>query len=233
VAASTNKTLGTSLQDQLDRITQNTRALVQPERLEFSERTVAELFGSGIEDRVLKVGSQAPSFKLQDARTGKPVSSADLLSLGPLIVSFFRGRWDPYCITELEIWRDLYSEVRNRGGLFVSIGPQTTRQNAFTLDQHGLPFPLLADPGCEIASHFGLAYSVSPEQRRYFQSILVNIPFNNAGLNYQTATEASWRLPLPGVFVIDRENTIAFAEAHADFRVRPEPADVLAALNGI
>jgi hypothetical protein len=70
VAASTNKTLGTSLQDQLDRITQNTRALVQPERLEFSERTVAELFGSGIEDRVLKVGSQAPSFKLQDARTG-------------------------------------------------------------------------------------------------------------------------------------------------------------------
>jgi peroxiredoxin len=233
VAASTNKTLGTSLQDQLDRITQNTRALVQPERLEFSERTIAELFGSGIEDRVLKVGSQAPSFKLQDARTGKPVSSADLLSLGPLIVSFFRGRWDPYCITELEIWRDLYSEVRNRGALFVAIGPQTTRQNAFTIDQHGLPFPLLADPGCEIAEAFGLAYSVSPAQRRYFQSILVNIPFNNAGLNYQNATEASWRLPLPGVFVIDGNNTIAFAEAHADFRVRPEPSDVLVALSTI
>ncbi len=233
MAASTNKTLGTSLQDQLDRITQNTRALVQPERLEFSERTIAELFGSGIEDRVLKVGSQAPSFKLQDARTGKPVSSADLLSLGPLIVSFFRGRWDPYCITELEIWRDLYSEVRNRGALFVAIGPQTTRQNAFTIDQHGLPFPLLADPGCEIAEAFGLAYSVSPAQRRYFQSILVNIPFNNAGLNYQNATEASWRLPLPGVFVIDGNNTIAFAEAHADFRVRPEPSDVLVALSTI
>jgi len=228
-----NKTLSTSLQDQLDRITQNTRALVQPERLEFSERTVAELFGTGIEERILKVGSQAPSFTLQDARTGKPVSSADLLSIGPLVISFFRGRWCPYCVTELETWRDLQVEVRNRGGLFVAVAPQTTRQNAFTIEQHSLPFPLLADPGCEVAAQFGLAYSVSPEQRRYFQSILVNIPFNNAGLNYQTATEASWRLPLPGVFVIDRDNTIVFAEAHADFRVRPEPAEVLAALSNL
>jgi peroxiredoxin len=231
--AATTKTPSTSLQDQLDRITQNTRALVQPERLEFSERIVDDLFATGIEERVLKVGFQAPSFKLQDARTGKPVHSADLLALAPLVVSFFRGRWDPYCVTELETWRDLYSEVRNRGGLFVAISPQTTRQNAFTIEQHGLPFPLLADPGCEVAAEFSLAYSVSTEQRRYFQSILVNIPFNNAGLNYQTATEASWRLPLPGVFVIDQENTVVFAEAHADFRVRPEPADVLAALRNL
>jgi peroxiredoxin len=231
VAASTNKSLSTPLQDQLDRITQNTRALVQPERLEFSERTIAELFATGIEDRTLKVGDQAPSFTLQDGRTGKPVSSTDLLALGPLVVSFFRGRWDPYCVTELENWRDLYTEVRNRGALFIAISPQTPRQNAFTIEQHSLPFPLLADPGCEVAEQFGLAYSVTPQQRRYFQSILVNIPYNNAGLNYQTATEASWHLPLPGVFVINQANTIVFAEAHADFRVRPEPVDVLAALD--
>ncbi|HEY0264393.1 MAG TPA: AhpC/TSA family protein, partial [Granulicella sp.] len=68
-------------------------------------------------------------------------------------------------------------------------------------------------------------------QREYFQSILVNIPFNHAGLNYKTATEASWRLPLPGTFVINRQNIVTFAEAHADFRVRPEPGDVLAALD--
>lgn len=228
--ASLNKSFTTSLQDQLDRITQNTRALVQPERLEFSERTIAELFATGIEDSVLKPGSQAPSFTLQDAHTGKPVSSSDLLALGPLVINFFRGRWDPYCITELETWRDLHAEVRNRGALFVAISPQNTRQNNFTIDQHGLRFPLLADPGCDIAEQFGLAYTVSPEQRRYFQSILVNIPFNNAGLSYHNATEASWRLPLPGVFVINQQNIITFGEAHADFRVRPEPADVLAAL---
>ena len=81
VAVSSKNSL-TSLQDQLDRITQNTRALVQPERLAFSEKTVADLFATGIEDCVLKPGAQAPSFSLPDARTGKLVHSADLVAWG-------------------------------------------------------------------------------------------------------------------------------------------------------
>jgi peroxiredoxin len=220
-----------SLQDQLDAITANTRKLVQPERLAISERATADLFNTGIEDRILKAGAQAPSFALEDARTQKPVSSTDLLALGPLVINFFRGRWDPYCITELEAWRDLHSQLRERGALFVAISPQTTRQNNFTLQQHSLPYPLLSDPGAAIAEKFGIAYTIPSEHRRYFQSILINIPFNNAGLSYHNATEASWRLPLPAVFVIDRTNTITFSEAHADFRVRPEPADIFAALD--
>jgi peroxiredoxin len=220
-----------SLQDQLDRITQNTRALVQPDRLAVSEKATEDLFNSGIEDRILKVGAQAPAFTLEDALTQRPVRSADLLSLGPLVVNFFRGRWCPYCVTELESWRDLHPQLRERGALFVAISPQTTRQNNFTLQQHSLPYPLLSDPGATLAEKFGIAYTIPPEHRRYFQSILINIPFNNAGLSYHNATEASWRLPLPAVFVIDRTNTIIFAEAHADFRVRPEPADILYALD--
>jgi peroxiredoxin len=224
------ETNSSSLQDQLDRITQNTRALVQPERLAVSEQMVSDLFNTGIENRILPVGAQAPSFTLEDARTGKPVNSTDLLALGPLVINFFRGRWCPYCITELETWRELLPQLRERGALFVAISPQTTRQNNFALQQHALTFPLLADPGAAVAEQFGLAYSVPPEYRRYYQSILINIPFNNAGLNYQTATEASWRLPLPGVFVIAQDGTILFSKAHADFRVRPEPADILTAL---
>ncbi len=219
------------LQDQLDAITANTRKLVQPERLAISEQATADLLHSGIEDRVLKLGAQAPQFTLEDAHTRKPVRSTDLISLGPLVINFFRGRWCPYCVTELETWRELQPELRRRNALFVSISPQTTRQNDFTLQQHALTFPLLSDPGAAIADHFGIAYTVPPSHRRYFQSILVNIPFNNAGLSYHNATEQSWRLPLPAVFVINRDNTIIFSEAHADFRVRPEPAAVLAALD--
>jgi peroxiredoxin len=223
--------LNISLQDQLDRITQNTRALVQPERLAVSEKATEDLFNTGIEDRTLKAGAQAPAFTLEDALTHKPVRSTDLLALGPLVINFFRGRWDPYCITELEAWRDLHTDLRKRGAIFVAISPQTTRQNAFTLEQYGLQYPLLADPGATIAERFGIAHTIPQDLRSYYQSILVNIPFNNAGLSYHNATEASWRLPLPAVFVIDQTNTILFAEAHADFRVRPEPADVLAALD--
>jgi peroxiredoxin len=209
------------LQDQLDQITANTRNLVQPERLEISERAVAELYAAGIEDRILPVGSMAPEFALPDAG-GRIIRSADLLALGPLVINFFRGRWCPYCVTELETWRDLYGAVRKRGALLVGISPQTVRQNDFTAVQHGLGFPVLTDAGCQIAAQFGLAYAVAPSQQQYYRSILVNIPLVNG--------DASWRLPLPATYILGRDGTVLFAAAHADFRVRPEPRDVLDAI---
>ena len=232
-----NGSVPPSLQDALDRITQNTRALVQPERLAISEQATAELFATGIEDRILKPGTPAPGFTLRDALTGKPVRSDDLLALGPLIIKFFRGRWCPYCVTELETWRDLHPRIRKLGANFIAISPQTPRQNDFTLQQHALPFPILSDPTAAVAERFGIAYTVPAAHRRYYQSILVNIPFINSGGTYDTAPESAWRLPLPAIFVIkpaptpEEPGIITYAEAHADFRVRPEPSEVLAALN--
>jgi peroxiredoxin len=209
-----------SLQDHLDEITANTRNLVQAERLAVGERAVAELFASGIEDNILPVGASAPDFALKDA-AGRLVRSADLLALGPLVIKFFRGRWCPYCVTELEAWRDLYSQLREGGALMVAIGPQTERQSDFMCGQHGLPFPVLTDPGCALAEQFGLVYSVPDYHRDYYKSILVNIPFVNG--------EPSWRLPLPATYVLSPAGRVVHAEAHADFRVRPEPEEALAA----
>jgi len=221
------------LQDQLDAITARTRSLVQPDRLAISEGMAAELFASGIEDRILPMGAAAPAFTLEDSLTGRPVHSTDLLALGSVIVKFFRGRWDPYCVTELETWRDLHPSLRERGAIFVAISPQTRRQNDFAVQQHRLPFPVLSDPACTLADLFGIAHTVPEPARRYFRSILVNIPFANSGLTYETAPDSAWRLPLPGLFLV-RPNrnagTIAFAQAFADPRVRPEPTDLLALL---
>jgi peroxiredoxin len=210
----------TSLQDQLDEITARTRHLVQAERLAVGERAVAELFASGIEEKILPVGAPAPEFALNDA-TGRLVRSRDLLALGPLVIKFFRGRWCPYCITELESWRDLYGQLREREALMVAIGPQIERQSDFMAGQHGLPFPVLSDPACALAEKFGLVYTVPEYLRTYYLSILVNIPFVNG--------EPSWRLPLPATYVISRDGRVVLAEAHADFRVRPEPEEALAA----
>ena len=211
----------TILQDQLDEITANTRELVQAERLAVRERAVEDLFETGIEDHILPVGAVAPTFALNDA-TGRLVRSEDLLALGPLVIKFFRGRWCPYCMTELEAWRDLYGQIREHEALMVAIGPQTERQNDFMADQHGLPFPELSDPGCELAEKFGLATTVPEYMREYYMSILINIPFVNG--------ESSWKLPLPATYVLDRAGRVMFAEAHADFRVRPEPEEALASL---
>src|SRR6185312_14114644 len=73
----------------------------------------------------------------------RTVEAADLLALGPVVLNFFRGRWCPYCVTELEAWRDLYPAIRERGALIAAISPQTIRQGDFMQGQHDIPFPLL------------------------------------------------------------------------------------------
>jgi peroxiredoxin len=209
------------LQDQLDEITARTRTLVQPERLAIGERSIEELFATGIEQRILPVGATAPEFALPDF-SGKLVRSTDLLALGPLIVNFFRGRWCPYCVTELEAWRDLYPALRERGALVVGLSPQTQRQSEFTASQHGIPYPILTDQGCAVAEQFGLVWSLPEYLRRYYLGILVNIPFIDG--------DPSWKLPLPATYVLDPSGKVLYAEAHTDFRVRPEPEDVLRVL---
>ena len=218
-----------SLQSQLDAITSQTRSLVQPERLAITEQAIHDLLDSGIESRVLSVGAPAPVFSLPDALTGKLVRSTDLLALGPVIVNFFRGRWCPYCMTELEAWQAAFPQVRERGALLIAISPQLQRQNDFTVQQHSLTFPVLSDAGCRVAEMFGVAYAVPEGMRAHLRSILINIPFIHGEQG-----DATWRLPLPATFVLkpgtDGQASVSFAEAHADHRVRPDPADVLAAL---
>ena len=80
---------------------------------------------------------------------------------------------------------------------------------------------MLTDTNNVVAEQFGLVYTVPEYYRDYYLSILVNIPFVNG--------EKSWRLPLPATYVVNRDGRVAFAEAHADFRVRPEPEEALAA----
>ena len=216
----------TLLQDQLDEITANTRHLVQADRLAVGERAVSDLFSTGIEDRILPVGATAPEFALNDA-TGRLVRSKDLLALGPMVIKFFRGRWCPYCVTELEAWRDLYPRLRESGALLAAIGPQTSRQSDFMVGQHSLPFPVLTDPGCALAEQFGLAYTIPQYHRDYYRSILVNIPFVN-GIE-KKGGDQSWRLVLPATYVLARDRRVLYAQAYADFRVRPEPEEVLTA----
>jgi peroxiredoxin len=80
---------------------------------------------------------------------------------------------------------------------------------------------VLHDPGNFVAEQFGLVYQIPEYHQDYYRSILVNLPFING--------EKSWRLPIPATYVIAKDRKILFAEAHADFRVRPEPEEALAA----
>src|SRR5580693_1786619 len=141
-------------------------------------RAVAELKGKHLAENVLPVGAQVRPFLLQD-HNGKDISSADLLAKGRLVISFFRGRWCPFCVGQLEAMNMLLSQIEQARASLIATSPQTVQQSYFMVDQHKLRFPLLSDAGNQAARQFGLVYRVPDDQQAIYRRSFVNLPFAN------------------------------------------------------
>ena len=181
-------------------------------------RAVAELKQQRLAANVLPVGSNAPEFQLQD-HDGNTISSSALLAQGRLVLCFIRGRWCPFCVGQMEAMNLILPEIEQAGATLAAVSPQTVKQSFFMRDQHKLRFPLFSDPGNKLARRFGLTYRVPDEQRAVHQRAFVNLPFVNG--------DDSWELPIPAVYVIDRDGSVLYAYANEDYTERPEPADVV------
>jgi peroxiredoxin len=182
------------------------------------EQVIGELREKEIAQRILAPGAKAPSFELTD-HNGKAVSSAGLLKTGRLVICFFRGRWCPFCVGQLEAMNGVLSQIHDAGAELVAISPQTVQQSFFMADQHGLGFALLSDAGNLIARQFDLAYCVPDYQQSIYRRAFINLPFING--------DESWQLPIPAVYVVDRDGTVLFAAANPDYKERPEPQEIL------
>jgi len=186
-------------------------------------RTIAWLKAQELASKALgeRSGAQAPRFELPD-HDGKRVSSAELLAKGRLVVCFIRGRWCPFCVGQMEAMNYVAPQIAAAGAALVAISPQTEKQAYFMRDQHQLKFPLLVDTHNEVARQFGLVYRVPDEQQGLYRSTFVNLPFANG--------DASWELPIPATYVIERDGTILFAAVNEDYTERPEPLEILRVL---
>jgi len=191
---------------------------VPPETQAIHSRVVAELKEGGISNRVLSVGAKAPGFELKD-HNGKPVSSAELLAKGRLVLCFFRGRWCPFCVGQLEAMNLIVPQIEQAGASLAAISPQTVQQSFFMHDQHKLRVPLLSDTRNHVARQFGLVYRVPDDQQAVYRRSFVNLPFANG--------DESWELPIPATFILDRDGTVLYASANPDYTERPEPSDIL------
>jgi peroxiredoxin len=181
-------------------------------------RAVDELKAKHVVANALRVGTKTPPFVLND-HNGTPVSSAELLAKGPLVICFFRGRWCPFCVGQLEAMNLVLPQIQQAGASLVAISPQTVQQSFFMADQHELRFPLLSDAGNAVARQFGLVYRVPDDQQAIYRRAFVNLPFANG--------DDSWELPIPATFILDRDGTILYASADEDYTQRPEPLEIL------
>jgi len=184
-------------------------------------RVIADLKQRGLAANSLQPEARAPEFTLND-QNDRPVSSADLLAKGRLVLCFFRGRWDPFCCGQLEAMNRILPEIEQSGATLAAISPQTTKQAFFMADQHRLRFPLLRDEGNQLARQFGLVYRVPEEQQAIYRRAFINLPFANG--------DQSWELPIPATYILAPDHTILYASSNEDYTERPELSTILARL---
>jgi peroxiredoxin len=212
------------LKNQLDALTTQLRSLVPAERLAVVDRAAEELTRSGLADRALKAGDNAPGFELPDG-DGMLWRSEDLLRRGALAIVFYRGRWCAYCNTQLAALQEIHAQIAAAGASLVAISPQTQKHSYMTRDMHKLRFPVLSDSGNHVARKFGLVYRVPAELQAMYEGIFTKLPGYNG--------DKSWELPLAASYVIQPDGKIAWAGVDADWRQRPEPEDILEALKAM
>lgn len=185
------------------------------------ERADSALLASGITDRALKIGDIAPDFELPGA-DGQPVSLKSLVQKGPVVISFYRGGWCPYCNLELRALQAALPQIADLGATLVAVSPQTPDQSLTTAEKNELAFPVLSDHGSRVAHAFGVAFDLAEELRPIYTQFNHALPVVNGS--------DEWTLPIPATYVIGQDGVIAFSFVDTDYRKRLEPSAILASL---
>ena len=192
-----------------------------PEIHPVMERATAELVASGQAERALKAGDIAPEFVLNDP-DGKPVSSVELLKRGPLVISFYRGAWCPYCNLELTALEEALPSFKAEGANLVAISPQNAVNSRKSIRTNKLSFPILSDTHNDVAAAFGIRFALPDYLVDLYKSLKNDLPAFNG--------DDSWTLPMPARYVVGQDGTILYSEVNPDYTHRPEPQDMLPVL---
>lgn len=211
-----------SLQDKLDAFKADFKAgkppyNAPPEIHPIMERATEELIASGQARMALKAGDRAPEFMLKD-QEGNPVSSRDLLAKGPLVVTFYRGVWCPYCNLDLQAINEALPQIQAYGANVVAVSPQTPVNSRKSVRTNELRFPVLSDVGNETAAAFGLRFSLPDYLVDLYKSLRNDLPAFNG--------DPSWTLPMPARYVIGRDGIVLYSEVNPDYTRRPDPAEM-------
>ncbi len=211
----------TAFQQELAATAQHLATALPPAASQVIDGGIAQVAAAGLTRHALATGQVAPNFTLPDAN-GQPQTLAALLAQGPVVLTFYRGNWCPYCNVQLRAYQQALPELALRGATLVAVSPQTPERSSLTASEKELNFPVLSDVGNVVARQYGLAYGVGPEVANTLRSVGIDLAAYNG-------TEAD-ELPLTATFVINTNGVIGRSWVEANFKQRVDPADIVRAL---
>lgn len=196
------------------------------------EQGAGEISALDIVERAKKAGDHMPDFVLRNQH-GNSRSLAEYLAKGPLVVTFYRGVWCPYCNLQLKAYADRYSDIQAAGATLVAITPERPEavnilrdsgapQDVIDMAVEKVPFDVLHDAGSTVAELLGLIFEL-PESHRTLLSSL--------GVDLEALTGSStYTFPDPATYVVKPSGEIVWAFVPNNYRKRAEVDQILDAV---
>ena len=147
-----------------------------------------------------------------------------LLKKSPVIVTFYRGGWCPYCNLELKAYQQILPEIAAAGASLVAISPEKPDETVSTVEKNALTCEVLSDVGQTVGRAFGLVNEFTDELKQAYRGFNLDIPARNG-------TPGEWALPVSATYLIDRDGVIVYAYTDVDYSDRADPREVLQVLN--
>lgn len=209
------------LQNKLDSMKNNFLKRADKQKIEVYEAGIDSVIKSGVLENAKQVGEEAPNFVLTNAK-GDTVELKKLLKNGPVVLTWYRGGWCPYCNITLRSLQEHLPDFIERNAALVALTPELPDKSLSTQEKNELEFEVLSDINSEIGKQYGVIYKLAPDVAEYYKK----------GFNLKEYNgESSYTLPLAATYVINTDGKITYAFLDADYRKRAEPKEILEALD--
>lgn len=194
-----------------------------PENIQgIMKQATKDLAASDILNKAPKQGEKLPAFELQD-QNGKPQTLTALLDSGPVVVTFYRGGWCPYCNLELAAYQQILPEIKAAGASLVAITPELPDASLSTVEKNELDFTVLSDVNADYARQLGLVFTLPEELKPIYQNFGIDVEKHNGSGQFD--------LPLAATFVINQAGDIVSTFVDADYTQRQDPQQIIEVLN--
>jgi peroxiredoxin len=216
------RNMDASLSERLDAFSRATRYLL-PGYQDAVDRLVDRLKQYDAGQAAPKPGEQMPPFALPD-EDGHIVTLDDLLSEGPLAMTFHRGHWCPYCRINTRALAEVQTRLAADGAQLAAIMPDREQYAGAFKAEAQARYPVLTDIDNGYALFLNLAIWVGEEMQQILESGGRHLP------DYQGNN--AWLLPIPATFVVGEDGLVRARFIDPDYRKRITIEDLLAALKG-
>lgn len=182
---------------------------------------IAALENSNIRKQAHTKGNVLPEIALPNAQ-GKVVNIQEVLENNKVVLAFYRGGWCPYCNLELKALQEKLPEIEAKGARLIAITPETPDNSLTTQEKNQLSFDILTDANNEVARALGLVYKLPENLVSLYQQFGIDLE-KSQGVQEN-------ELPIAATYIVNQEGVIDYDFIEEDYKLRADPAEVIAAL---